>query len=181
MRVLTPLVAAAGVVSIGLGTLAVMPGSASAAPAPAVHTVAPADGVWPAQAAGRPADLKAGSATGYYLWHGPDGWHLEVTHPGATRVVFAGSVATNGFISYQRVDDEAGDVTRLGPHQHVLGFAFSNHGRLDGVAFTAHRATELTVDLTIDGKTAGVANVNIGANGLHPDRVPFTISRTSIR
>ena len=49
-----------------------------------------------------------------------------------------------------RVGDEPGDVTKLGPHGHVLGFVFNNHGYLDGVRFTTSHATKLTFNLTIE-------------------------------
>jgi hypothetical protein len=151
-----------------------------AAPAPATAS-AQVYGVWPAQADGQPAGLKVGAAKGFYLWHNKRGWHLEVTHPGKDHVVFAGTIATDGALSYQRVGDEPGDVTKLGPHNHVLSFVFNNHGYLDGVHFTTSKATKLTFNLTIDGHKADVKTVEIGAKALHPDKVPFTITRTGIR
>jgi hypothetical protein len=174
------LAALATAVLAGAGGLTALAGVASAAPA-AATVRAPADGAWPAQVAGRPADVKAGAPTGYYLWHSSDGWRLEVTHPGPSDVVFAGTIRTDGLLSYQRVGDEAGDLTRLGAGRHVLGFAFNNHGHLDGLHFVADRASSITFSLTVDGRNAGVARVDLGAKNLHPDRVPFTVTRTSIR
>jgi hypothetical protein len=172
--------ALATAVLAGVGGLTALAGGASAAPV-ATAVRAPADGAWPAQVAGRPEGVKAGAPTGYYLWHNSDGWRLEVTHPGDSHVVFAGTISTDGLLSYQRVGDETGDLTRLGADHHVLGFAFNNYGRLDGVHFVADRATSITFSLTVDGRNAGVARVELGANNLHPDRVPFTVTRTSIR
>ena len=179
MYIKKPLAAAAGAAILGVGGLTALPALASAAPArPAV--TAPATGIWPAQVAGRP-DLTAGSPTGYYLWHGPDGWRLEATHPGPDHVVFAGHITTDGALSYHRVGDERGDVTTLGPYDHVLSFAFNNYGHLDGLRFTVRDGSRLTFDLRVDGVRAGVASVDIGARSLHPDRVPFTVTRTNIR
>jgi hypothetical protein len=179
MDVKKPLVAVTGAALIGIGGLVALPGAASATPLTAAH--APADGVWPGQADGQPQGLKAGAAKGFYLWHSPKGWHLEVTHPGRDHVAFAGSIVTDGTLSFHRVGDEPGDVTKLGPHGHVLGFVFNNHGYLDGVRFTTSHATKLTFNLTIDGKNAQPATVAIGAKSLHPDKVPFTVTRTGIR
>jgi hypothetical protein len=49
------------------------------------------------------------------------------------------------------------------------------------VRFTTSHATKLTFTLTIDGRKAEPVTVKIGAKSLHPDKVPFTITRTGIR
>jgi hypothetical protein len=181
MDIKKPLVAVTGAALLGIGGLVALPGAAMAAPVPAATASSHVYGVWPGQANGQPKDLKAGSPKGFYLWHSSKGWHLEVTHPGKSHVVFAGTISTDGALSYQRIKDEPRDVTKLGPHGHVLSFAFSNYGFLDGVHFETAKATKLVFHLTIDGHKAGVEAVEIGAKSLHPDKVPFTIDRTGIR
>ena len=43
------------------------------------------------------------------------------------------------------------------------------------------KAKKLTFHLMIDGHKAGVKTVEIGGKSLHPNKVPFTITRTGIR
>jgi hypothetical protein len=179
MRITNALVATAAAGLVGLGGIAALPAVAGASPAPA-RAAAPAYGVWPGQVDGQPSTLKAGAPTGYYVWHTSTGWHLEVTHPTKTDVVFSGTVTADGALKYQRVGLEKNDITRLGPKDHTLSFAFNNHGELDGVHFTTDKTTTLTFTLDIDGHKAGTAQVSLGAKALHPDRVPFSVDRTGI-
>jgi hypothetical protein len=179
MRMSKPLAAVATAGLVAVGGMAALPSLASAAPVATVsHT---RYGVWPAQCNGVPTTLKAGAAKGFYLWHSKDGWRLEVTHPGNSRVVFTGEISTDGTLKYNRVGDEPGDLLHLGPHGHDLYFSFSNYGHLDGVHFTTSHATKLTFHLAIDGKHAVAKTVAIGSKGLHPTAVPFTVDRTGIR
>jgi hypothetical protein len=168
---------------LGLGAWAGLAPAASAATPAAVNApVSPAaDGTWPAQANGTPTHLKVGASLGYYIWHDNRGWHMEVTHPGHTHVVFSGWVSTNGTVAVQRVDDERNDLTRVGPGHHELSFAFNNYGYIDGVHFETHGAQELTFHLSVDGRPVGATSVFIGHANLHPTHVPFEISRTAIR
>src|SRR5579871_6393390 len=85
----------AGVVA-GLPSGALTSGSStSPTTAPAASVAAPSsasastsgcdtnrDDAWPDVANGVPAGFDAGDTGGVYLWHGPDGWHLRVTHRG---------------------------------------------------------------------------------------------------
>src|SRR5439155_1837154 len=47
-------------------------------------------GRWPADVQGRPANLHSLGATGLYVWHDDNGWHLRVTHSSKTHVTFRG-------------------------------------------------------------------------------------------
>ena len=174
--------AATGLLSVG--GWSALPAIADAATSPAASQAAisaAADGTWPSQVNGQPSLLKAGAALGYYLWHDNNGWHLEVTHSSHNHVVFSGWVSTNGTLTFQRVDDERNDVTRIGPGRHEVSFAFNNYGYLDGIHFETHGAQELTFHLYINGAPAGPARVFIGRADRHPEHVPFQINRTSIR
>jgi hypothetical protein len=56
-------------------------------------------------------DVKAGQATGVYLWHGSNGYSLRATHPGSKRVVFTGRLTTsNSFSHVTAVRLEKGDA-----------------------------------------------------------------------
>jgi hypothetical protein len=135
---------------------------------------------WPAAADGKPAGDVAGGTKGYYLWHDPFGWHLEVTHPTSDHVVFSGWFSTNGTIAFQRVDDERNDVTREGPADHTMSFVFNNYGGIDGVHFETHCATVIDFHLFIDGAPAGVGQVFVGGGSVHPLAMPFTIDRDGV-
>jgi hypothetical protein len=168
---------------LGVGAWAGLAPAAGATTVPAVTAVASpaADGMWPAQVNGHPAQLRIGAEIGYYIWHDNGGWHMEVTHPGRYHAVFSGWVTTDGTLRVQRVDDERNDLTRVGPHRHQLSFVFNNYGYLDGVHFETHGAQELTFHLYLDGVPVGAEHVFIGHADMHPTHVPFAIDRTAIK
>jgi hypothetical protein len=197
MKLPKPLLAVAAVVAagaLGVGAWAAIPsGGASrptvqlnattAAATSASPTVTPSTcetEQWPAATDGKPAGDVAGGGKGFYLWHDPLGWHLEVTHPTQDHVVFSGWFNTAGTITFQRVDDEHNDVTREGPDGHVMSFVFNNYGAIDGVHFETHCATSLTFHLFIDGTPAGVEQVYVGQGSVHPLENPFTIDRDGV-
>jgi hypothetical protein len=173
--------AASGLLSVGAwsGLAGVAQAATTPGASPAVSPAA--DGAWPAQVNGRPSQLKAGAALGYYVWHDNNAWHLEVTHPNHNHIVFSGWVSTNGTLSVQRVDDERNDVTRVGPGRREVSFAFNNYGYLDGIHFETRGAQELTFHLYVNGAPIGPTRAFIGRADLHPLHVPFQVDRTSIR
>jgi hypothetical protein len=192
MKLAKPLLGAVAASVLAVGAWAAVPAGAAsrpsvtAAPAAATAAALPASPGsceaehWPDRATGQPAGLEAGAATGFYLWHNDEGWHLEVTHPTHDHVVFSGWISTNGTIDSQRVDDEHNDIVKLGPAEHRLGFAFNNYGYLDGVHFATHCADRLEFHLFINGRPAGVEQVYVGHDSVHPKAMPFIIDRTDV-
>jgi hypothetical protein len=206
MKLATPLLAsvAAGAAiaagALGLGASAASPAGAARAPtvtlaatAAAATSPAPSSGAvvtvpptrcetqeWPDAATGQPAGLMMGGATGFYLWHNAEGWHLEATHPTTDHMVFSGWFSSNGTIAFKRVDDEHNDLTREGPGDHVLSFVFNNYGGVDGLHFETHCADWLQFHLFINGSPAGVERVYVGHTSVHPLAMPFTIDRAGV-
>jgi hypothetical protein len=160
--------AAVAVATAGAATLT------AAAPANAATT----DDHWPASVQGTPTALKAGAATGDYLWHDSHGFHLRVTHPGTGRVVFTGVVHANRAMHATGARLEKGDVFRLSRDKRTLTFAFVDYGHIDGVNFTTDGATRLTVSRLHTGdRTQQASQVFLGSGSGNPSSVPFTLTR----
>ncbi len=136
------------------------------------------DDAWPDVANGVPAGFDAGDTGGVYLWHGPDGWHLRVTHRGDNGRVYTGTIWTAGTIDHvEPVKLEKDDRVATGPAAHVLTFRFVNYGAIDGVDFTTHCADGLHIDLKVDGHELAMERVFVGHTSYHPTTMPFVIRR----
>jgi hypothetical protein len=139
----------------------------------------PACGALPSYVEGRPAHLHVHGATGDYLWHDDNGWHLRVTHPAKTRMVFRGVITASSPMTFQRVRDEEHDKVTLTNGGNTLLFRFVNHGGIDGVDFTDSCASTMKVALAVNGHRLGINHIYIGARSARPSRNPFVISRQS--
>ena len=133
-------------------------------------------GHWPAETQGQPATFQAGAATGDYLWHNSNGWHLRVTHPGHDKMVFRGVIRSAADIQAVPRHDEHGDVV-VDRNAHTVTFRFDNFGYVDGLDFRTACSPRLTFDFTVDGHQAPVDHVFIGRDGDHPLENPFTVLR----
>lgn len=131
----------------------------------------------PAWTHGQPAHLHARGATGGYLWHDNDGWHLRVTHRTKHKMVFTGIVSASSPITFARVKDEARDKVTLSPDHKRLTFRFVNYGGLDGVDFTDACAISARFAFAVDGHRATRNQVYVGAHSARPRSNPFTINR----
>ena len=132
----------------------------------------------PSYVDGRPAHLHARAATGDYLWHDSNGWHLRVTHPTRQRMVFRGVISATAPISFQPVRDEKRDKVTLSADHKTLVFRFVNYGGIDGVDFTDSCASTTKFALALDGHRLGRNHIYIGANSARPLHDPFAISRS---
>ena len=65
---------------------------------------------WPRSVQGMPTTLKAGARAGDYIWHNSTGWHLRVTHPGTTKVIFSGRIVSTKPITFTPYRLEPGDT-----------------------------------------------------------------------
>ena len=104
-----------------------------------------------------------------------DGWHIAVTHPGHTRMIFTGTVKASGDITAVRVRDERNDVVRTSGQ--TMQFHFANYGYIDGVDFTAQCAKWLGFSIQVDGRELSPTHVYLGYHGAHPLSDPFTVER----
>jgi len=146
------------------------------APAPTTPSASTC-GALPSYVEGRPAHLHARGAAGNYLWHDDSGWHLRVTHPTRSRMVFRGVITASSPMTAQRVRDEQHDKVALLNAGKTLVFRFVNHGGIDGVDFTDSCASTMKLALTVNGHRLGLNHIYIGAQSSRPAHDPFTISR----
>ncbi len=167
---------------LGLATLTgalVVPATAWAAtPTPTLSdgSTTCAGGAWPRTVQGMPA-IHAGSAAGDYLWHDATGWHLRVTHPGASLVGFSGTIRANQKLHVRGYHLETGDTFTVSADGLSVSYRFRNHGRLDGLDFTTECATRLGVSGRLNGVLLGVRRIWIGHYGVHPLQNPFVVAR----
>ena len=123
--------------------------------------------------------VKAGQATGVYLWHGSNGYSLRATHPGKKKVVFTGRLtASNGFSHVKPVSLEKADSYALSRDHKTLTFRFTNFGGIDGLNLSADCSRLVRVNVKIDGKEATPRQVLLGHHRSNPTSNPFTIQRS---
>ena len=136
---------------------------------------------WGLRVQGAPRNFSGGDRGGDYLWHDTTGFHLRVTHRSDDRVVYSGVISSPVPMSMDPVRLEKGDVAKLSTDRRTLVFAFANHGHVDGVNFHTACAAHLTVS-RLNAGSARLApdRVYLGALGLHPHQVPFTVHRIRV-
>jgi len=135
-------------------------------------------GPWDPAVQGAPAGFTGGQRAGDYLWHGPTGFHLRVTHRGDRRDVFVGFIRSDRPMAMRPVRLEGRDAAWLSADRRTLGFRFYDYGHIDGVDFVTACATSLTVaGLRIDGRPLPADRVYLGRYRQHPAQVPFTLTR----
>jgi hypothetical protein len=133
---------------------------------------------WGWRVQGTPPNFSGGERGGDYLWHNTTGFHLRVTHRTNERVVYSGVIHSSATMSMDPVRLETGDVAKLSADHRTLVFAFANHGHVDGVNFHTACAARLTVSRLNAGSAKLPANrVYLGALGVHPHQIPFTLHR----
>ena len=133
---------------------------------------------WGLRVQGAPRSFSGGDRGGDYLWHDTAGFHLRVTHRTDERIVYSGVVTSPEPMTMDPVRLEKGDTVRLSADRRELVFAFANHGHVDGVNFHAACAAYLTVSRLHAGAAQLPRDrVYLGAFGIHPHQVPFTLHR----
>ena len=176
LRTVVTAMAVAGCASVALPAAAY---AGDSTPAPSSSTAA--CGALPSYVEGRPAHLHVRGATGDYLWHNSSGWHLRVTHPTRSRMVFRGVITASSPITFQRVRDEQRDKVTLLNGGKTLVFRFVNHAGIDGVDFTDDCASTMKVALALNGHRVGRNHIYIGAHSARPAHDPFVISRQEVQ
>jgi hypothetical protein len=136
------------------------------------------EGRWERRVQGAPAGFSGGDRAGDYLWHGPDGFHLRVTHRGDRRDVFAGYLRADQPMALHPVRLEGRDAVWLSADRRTLGYRFYDYGHIDGVDFVTRCASRLVgYGLTIDGHRQPASRVYLGHFLVHPAGVPFVVVR----
>ena len=150
--------------------------------APPVAAAYPGEcGAWGARVQGAPIFFDATDRTGDYLWHDDTGFHLRVTHRGAGRDDFAGTISSPTPMHLSPVRLEGYDRADLSPDGRTLTFVFANRGYIDGVDFTTECAQELTVAaLTANDDPLPSDRVFLGVGRINPPQVPFDLHRYDV-
>ncbi len=134
-------------------------------------------GSWPSDVQGRPSTLQSGAATGLYVWQTSNGWELAVTHDASSKMIFTGSVRTDGQLYGAERRTERRDHVLFSEDANGVHYRFTNYGHIDGLVFRTRCANRLVFNGKIDGVALTVNQIFIGADGHHPGGVPFVISR----
>ncbi|MGH2459104.1 MAG: hypothetical protein ACRDIY_09585 [Chloroflexota bacterium] len=133
---------------------------------------------WSGQVEGRPASFEAGGTDGYYVWHGPDGFHLRTTDSSGV-YKYTGELHTNGvFTSVDPVRLEKDDQIAVVDGGHTIKYSFVTAEGIDGVDFRIDGGTHLGLWLDRDGRRIDSSNVFLGEDVVHPPSNPFRIHRT---
>lgn len=170
--------AAATAATAAGAALGASPASAAPRPHPAPTTAPCPTGTWSPTAAGRPATLAPGAATGMYLWHDADGWHLRVTHPGTSRMVVTGTIDSTGPLEGVTRALESNDRVRFTHVKGKVTFRFENRGRIDGIDFRVGCSNRFTVNGTVNGVGIATTQVFLGSGSSNPTSVPFAMERS---
>ena len=172
--------AAAALAIAGAAVPMVASSPANAAPRRARTAVTCATGTWSSTAQGRPAGLAPGAAQGLYMWHDGDGWHVRVTHPGTTKVVFTGTIDSGGTGPFDVAAKatESADLVSIQPLQGKIKFRMQNKGKIDGFDFKVGCVKRFTVEGRVDAAPIANNQVFLGAGASAPLSVPFTMERS---
>ncbi len=130
----------------------------------------------PLSAAEGAPNITTPSPTGYYIWHSDDGWHLRTHGPGAEHV-FDGVLHSDSgtFEDVNVVKLEADDNVYVTDGGHTLVVHFHTFDGEDGVNFRVKDATDIHVDLKLDGQPAALTQIFLGIQAVNPKHNPFTI------
>ena len=133
---------------------------------------------WPANTLGRPAALRKGRAGGFHIWNekASGGWQaVAIADPGRPQL-FEGKITANAPIVVQPIGLEGIDAVRVeGGNTVVFSFRTARGG--DGFGFFAPCASQLVVDVSVDGVPLAGSDVLVGSAALPAPSVPLTITR----
>ena len=160
----------------GIAATALLTGATLGAAPTVAGAATCSTGAWPASDEGRPAAHT--DATGVYLWHSSDGWHLRVNDPGPDRAVFTGTIRVDGqVLSVGRHLEQRGEGVLTRPMAGDVGFRFTNHGGVDGLDLVTRCTSHLTLRVRVDGHVVDASHVWIGADSHHPPSVPTRVTK----
>ncbi|HEY1737497.1 MAG TPA: choice-of-anchor Q domain-containing protein [Acidimicrobiia bacterium] len=123
--------------------------------------------VWPGVTSGKPPAV-AGSPLGYYIAQTGNLWRIDVTHPGASKVVFAGTITVNtgSITAVKPLRLEPRDTYRASGNSLVFNLA--DYGKVDGLAFQVPaNATGISFTLRINGTAAKASQIFLGTAATH--------------
>ena len=119
--------------------------------------------------------IDASSATGYYIFHDENGFHLRTHGPGAQHDFDAALHSKGTFENVDVVKLESGDKVDVTDGGHRMVIHFRTFDATDGVNFTVNGGDKLHLALKLDGRPAKTDEIFLGGQGKHPKHNPFTI------
>jgi hypothetical protein len=127
---------------------------------------------------GKPVAFDSGNSTGYFIWQDNDGLHLRSTTTQIKRV-FSGTISTDGnfedvFGRYSGGDD----YFRINEKRDQAVFQFTTTGDTASIDLRIFNGTNVSFNLSMDGKSIDPVNIFIGWDGWHPDSHKFTLRHT---
>lgn len=174
-RVLGVLVGLSAVVALAAAPAGV---AAATVTAPTAATAtACTDGVWPFAVQGQPTLFKAGASAGDYLWHDASGWHVRVTHPGDSPVIFSGTIVASSPLDATPVKLEKNDTVTVGSDHRTITYRLVDYGAIDGFDFTTSCASHIVFAGRMDGVRLPPRRIWVGHADRHPLENPFVIRR----
>lgn len=135
-----------------------------------------AHGRWENAADGIPLPAPSSrSDAGLYMWHGPTGWHLTVS--GARDAIVTGSIMTDGVLDGVVPHSLPPATVGIAPTANGLRFRITLADGTAGFDFRIGCGSHLVATAFTGGRRLEPSEVWIGADGCHPDSIPFQISR----
>jgi hypothetical protein len=168
----------AGALAVPAGMLAAEPAAARTS-VTAATTATTCAGHWPASVQGVPTLYHVGARAGDYIWHDTNGWHVRVTHPTSSRVVFSGTIVSSAPLAERPVKLEGRDYVALSADRKTITYRLYNYGRIDGFNFKTECAHTLKFTGNMAGSRLSPARIWIGRANLHPLQNPFIVTRVS--
>lgn len=132
-------------------------------------------GVWNDRVEGMPQPLTPGGEPGVYLWHDTNGWHLAVLHPVGHEVT--GVISTDGVIGDVQSQLQLPNFVGVEAAEQRVAFRVNSPGAIGGFDFKVGCGTQLVAGAFIDGRRVTPERIFLGANGSHPEAVPFFVVR----
>jgi hypothetical protein len=131
---------------------------------------------WDGSTEGQPDQLDAG-ATGYFIWHNDNGWHLRA-HNNPSGATYSGHIHSDGiFRNVELVRAESTEHLSVGDGGHTINFRFRTFDHIDGLNFSVDGGSNLRFDLETDGHQTLLRHIFLGSSGRHPLSNPFTLER----
>ncbi len=138
-----------------------------------------ATAAWPANTVGRPSAFRARRQAGFHLWNekSSGGWQaLAVADLGRPQL-FEGRITANAPVVFQPLGLEGRDAVKVDATTNTISFSFRTNRTGDGFLFFAPCASQLVIEVSVDGVELEGADVLVGPAAQPAPVMPLTITR----
>jgi hypothetical protein len=133
------------------------------------------EGQWPSVSSGLPTLDSTGTPTGYYV--GQSNGNFAVYVAGTAN--YQGYIKTNGLIlNLSAIKDKKVDWFQL-KGEHVIQFAVTDKGHLDGFGFYAGCGSKISFNLKMEGGKAPLDKIFLGNPTSNATKNPVVLTRSS--